>query len=119
MKSAPARGVLDQALLHIGDADARDPGRGAFEIVRLLAIELQEGAGNAPAPRPRVATRTERIGDAHLDAAIAADKDVVAGLDADDAEILDRRLGAIARAARHRELDLVRRPRAPAASSPA
>ena len=99
MKRAPALGVLDEALLHIVDADALDPGRGAFEITRLLAIELQEGAGIFQhllfGRDPH-----QGIGDAHLDAAIAADKDVITGLDADDAEILDRRFGAVARTAR-------------------
>src|SRR5207244_8262895 len=41
------------------------------------------------------------------------DVELVAGIDADHAEILDRRLGAIARAARHRDLELVRHPAAP------
>ncbi len=56
----------------------------------------------------------ELVGDADLDPAIAADHDVIAGLDADHANVLDRRLGTVARAARDGELDLVRRPRAPA-----
>src|SRR5262249_28880378 len=54
------------------------------------------------------------VGNPHLAPAVAADDDVVAGLDTNDADILDRRLGAIARAAGDRELDLVRGPRAPA-----
>src|SRR3546814_18547328 len=49
-----------------------------------------------------------------MDAAVAADVQLVAAVDADDAEILDRRLGAIARAARHGDLELVRPPAAPA-----
>src|SRR3546814_19317547 len=49
-----------------------------------------------------------------MDAAVAADVQLVAAVDADDAEILDRRLGAIARAARHGDLELVRHPAAPA-----
>src|SRR3546814_17668591 len=39
---------------------------------------------------------------------------LVPAVDADDAEILDRRLGAVAWAARHRDLELVRHPAAPA-----
>src|SRR5690606_28055860 len=42
-----------------------------------------------------------------------ADVQLVARFHADDAEVLDRRLGAVARAARHGKLDLVRMPRAP------
>src|SRR5207247_2255447 len=42
----------------------------------------------------------------------AGDVDVVARFDADDADVLDRRLGAVARAAGDRELDLGGRPRA-------
>ncbi len=46
--------------------------------------------------------------------AIAADMQLVAAVDADDAEVLDRRLGAVARTARHGDLELVRHPAAPA-----
>src|SRR5262249_59435925 len=48
-----------------------------------------------------------------LDAAVAGDVELPAGVDADHADVLDAGLGAIARAARHRELDLVRRVHAP------
>src|SRR6185312_16606351 len=44
-----------------------------------------------------------------LHAAVAADVEVVALLRRDDAEVLALRLGALARAARHRRLQLVRR----------
>ena len=113
MQRAAAFGVLDQPLLHVGDADPRDPGRGAFQIMRLLAIELHEGAGIF---QHLFFGRDahQGIGDAHIDAAIAADQNVIAGFDADHANVLDGGFGAIARAARDRELDLVRRPGAPA-----
>src|SRR3546814_19644598 len=51
---------------------------------------------------------------ADVDAAIAANVELITAVDADDAEVLDRRLGAIAGAARHRDLELVRHPAAPA-----
>src|SRR3546814_17384516 len=51
---------------------------------------------------------------ADVDAAIAANVELITAVDADDAEVLDRRLGALAGAARHRDLALVRHPAAPA-----
>src|SRR6266568_7321228 len=105
--------VVDDAAPHVIDADPHHPRRGALEVARLLAVELQDradmlehlGLGREP---------HQVVGDADLDTAIAAHHDFVAGLDANDANILDRRLGAITRTARHRQLDFVRRPRAPA-----
>src|SRR6185295_18489208 len=55
----------------------------------------------------------EELGDVCLDATVAGDVDLPAGIDADDADVLDAALGAVARAAAHRELDLVRRVHAP------
>src|SRR5687768_313055 len=108
---APFR-VLDDALAHVREADALDPGRRALEITRFFAVELQVRAailddflfGRDLA---------QEIRRANLDAAVAADVQLVARVDAHDAEVLDRRFGAVARAARDRELDLVRVPRAP------
>src|SRR6185437_9374681 len=45
--------------------------------------------------------------------AVATDVQLVARIDADHAEVLDRRLGAIARAAADGDLELVRHPAAP------
>jgi hypothetical protein len=64
--------------------------------MRLLAIELKECAGMLQHFLLRRDAH-QGIRDADLDAAIAADTDVLAGLDADDSEILDCRFGAIAR----------------------
>src|SRR3546814_13438713 len=47
-------------------------------------------------------------------AAVATNMQVVPAVDADDAELLDRRLGAVALAATDRDLELVRHPAAPA-----
>jgi len=44
VQGAPPVVILDDPAPHIIDADARHPRRGALEIARLLAIELQEGA---------------------------------------------------------------------------
>jgi len=85
--------VVDDAPLHIIDADALDPGRGALQIARLLAVELDEGG--AIIERLLLGLDlAEEIGRADLDAAIAADMKLIAAVDADDAEVLDRRLGA-------------------------
>ncbi len=79
--------------------DALDPRRGALEIVRVLAVELDE--------RSAVLHRlllggdlAQEIGRADLDPAVAADVELVTAVDADHAEVLDRRLGAVPRAAR-------------------
>src|SRR5215471_7917076 len=105
----PYVSIVDYARADILDASARDPRGRAFEVPRLLAIELQEGSDMFEHFRlGREAN--QMIGDANLDAAIAADNNVVSGLDADDADILDRRFGAIARAAGDRQFHLMRRP---------
>src|SRR5262249_53441647 len=109
VQCAPSFTVVDDSAPHVIDADPRHPRGGAFEIARLLAVELQEGADMLD-PLGLGGQTHELVGDAHLDPAIAADHDIVAGLDADNADVLDRRFGAIARAAGHRELYLVRRP---------
>jgi hypothetical protein len=49
---------------------------------------------------------------ARLHAAVAGDVEVPAALGGDDADVLALRLGALTRAAGHRELDLVRRAQA-------
>src|SRR5690606_31736237 len=109
---APPGVVVDDAPLHMREPDALDPRRGALEIARLLAIELQE--------RRRMLEHlvlgrdlAKEIGRPDLHAAVAADVQLVAGLDADASAVLDRRLRAVARAAGDRKLDLVRMPRAP------
>ncbi len=100
----PVRRVLDDARADERDADPFHPGRGALQVARLLAIELQEGGavlqhlvlGRRPC--------TSRSVPRSLDAAVAADVQVLAGLDADHADVLDRGLGAVARAAGDGEL---------------
>src|SRR5690606_20928278 len=104
--------VGDDPLLHVREPDALDPRRRPLEVARLLAIELQE---RAAVFEHLVGGRhlAQEVRRAHLHAAVAADMDLVARLDADDAEILDRRLGAVSRASGYRELHLARVPRAP------
>ena len=60
-----------------------------------------------------VLTMAENLGALDVEAGGAGEMDLVAGVHADHADILAGRLGAVARAARHRHLDLGRRPRAP------
>jgi hypothetical protein len=77
--------------------------------MRLLAIELDEGS--AIIHRLLLGRDlAQQIGDADLDPAIAADMELIARVDADDAEILDRRFGTVARAAGHSDLELVGHP---------
>src|SRR5690242_3053840 len=44
VQCAPPFMVVDDSAPHVIDADPRHPRGGAFEIARLLAVELQEGA---------------------------------------------------------------------------
>src|SRR5439155_3967689 len=88
------------------------PWRGALEVARFLAVELDEG--RAIMQRLLLGfDLAQQIGDADLDTAIAADMQLVTAVDADHAKVLDRRLGAIAWAARDRDLEFVGHPRAP------
>ena len=104
--------IGDDAALHIIDADALDPGRGALQIAGFLAVELDEGG--AIIHRLLLGRDlAQQVGGPDMDAAIAADMQFVATVDADHAEILDRRLRAVAGAARRRDLELVGHPRAP------
>src|SRR5689334_14352226 len=64
--------VLDHAILDMLQPDALDPRRGALEIARFLAIELDEGGGDMD--RLFLARDFgQQIGRADMDAAIAAD----------------------------------------------
>src|SRR3546814_12733048 len=91
---------------------ALDPRRVALEIARVLAVELDEGG--AIIHRLRLGRDlAEKVGGADVDAAVAADMQLVPAVDADDAEILDRRLGPVAWTARYLHLELVRHPAAP------
>src|SRR5690606_7762547 len=112
VQRAPAARVVDEPRAHVREPDALEPRRRPLEITRLLAIELQECAAVLEHLLFRRDLAEESRGP-HLDAAVTADVQLVARFDADDAQVLDRRLGAVARAARDRELDLVRVPRAP------
>ena len=60
----------------------------------------------------RIEIARQQIRVPRLHAAVAADVEVPALLGGDDADVLALRLGALARAAGHRELDLVRRAQA-------
>ncbi len=62
----------DDPAADVVDADPRDPRRGAFEIARLLAVELQERA-DILQHLGLARDLAQRIGDADLDPAIAAD----------------------------------------------
>src|SRR5205823_14863601 len=108
---AAVLGVGD-ALLHIVDAEAFDPWCRSLEIARFVAVELDEGG--AVMERLLLSLHlAQKVGHADLHAAVAADVELVARIDADHAEVLDRRLGAIARAARHRDFELMGHPAAP------
>ena len=91
---------------------ARDVVHGALQVPALLAVELQKGAADLHHLLGRL-DLGEEMRHLGLDAAVAGDVDLPARVDADDAHVLDAALGAVARAAAHRQLDLVRRVHAP------
>src|SRR3989338_3226965 len=108
----PAAGrILDDAPLDVVEADALHEMHRAVQVVRLLTVKLHEGAGvfEHLLLRPGL---DQEFADLGLDAAVAGDVDFPAGIDADDADVLDRRLGAVPRTAGNGELGLVRRPHA-------
>src|SRR6185369_12913802 len=102
----------EHALAHVLDADAAHVVHGALEVPAFLAIELQERTGVLE-HLGRGLHLDEELRHLGLDAAVAGDVNLPARVDADHADVLDAGLGAVARAARHRELDLVRRVHAP------
>ena len=90
------------------------PGRGALEpvggadVVHEVAVDVaDEGLG--------VEVLGQQLGVGRAHAAVAADVEVPPPLGGDDADVLALGLGALPGAARHGELDLVRRPQAPVA----
>src|SRR3546814_17629616 len=103
-----ARLVVDDARDDMRESDALDPWRGAFEVSRFFAVELNEGSAIIHRLL-LVAYLAEQVGGADVDAAIAAHVEIITAVDADDAPVLDPRLGAIAREARHRAIDLINR----------
>ncbi len=107
-----ALGVGQHALFHIVQPDAGNEVHGALQIPAFLAVELDEGAGVLQHFLLRLEL-DEKLRDFGLDAAVAADIHLPAGIDADDAHVLDAAFGAVARAAAHGELHLVRRVHAP------
>ena len=80
---------------------------GALEVPAFFSIQLQESSRIFQYLFVRFNLH-EEMRNLGLDAAVAADIDFPAGVHADHAHILDAGFGAIARTARHRDLDLVR-----------
>src|SRR5574343_389350 len=100
--------VLQNPALDVVQTDALHVVAGTFQIPALKAVELQEGAGifHDLLVRAHLAQELRPLG---LDAAVTGDVDLVAGIDADDADVLDAGLGTVARATGNGQLDLVRR----------
>src|SRR5690606_29644667 len=104
--------ILDDPAFHIVDAYTPDPRRGALQIAGFLAVELDEGG--AVIQRLLLGRDlAKKVGGADMDAAIAADMQFIAAIHADHAEVLDRRLRAVAGAARGGDLELMGHPRTP------
>src|SRR5690606_19092079 len=109
VQRAPAFGVFDHLALDVFQAHALDVVHGAVQVVRLFAVQLQEGAGVFLHFLGR-AHLAQELRDLGSDPAVAADVDLPSRIHRDDAHVLDPAFGAVARAARHRQLDLVRAP---------
>src|SRR5207248_858648 len=89
------------------EAQARNEVIGALAVVGVLAVVLKEGGADAE----RLGARVHRAQDVALSdiaAGGAADAHLPATLDCDHTDVLDGRLGAVARAAGDARLDLVR-----------
>ncbi len=85
-----------------------EPARRPLQPVGGADVEHQE-AVEVPDQRRLVEIGGEELGVLRLHPAVAAEIEIVALLGGDDAEVLTLRLGALARAARHGGLQLVRR----------
>ena len=72
-----ARRVLQDALFDVAQTDALHPGRGALQIMRLLAVELDEGAAILQ-HFLFCGHLAQQIGDPHFDPTVAADMQFVA-----------------------------------------
>src|SRR5690349_22088046 len=101
--------VFYDALLDVVEADALEAGGRAVKIAGFFAVKLDEGAAVF---HHLVLSLDlgEEVAFADLHAAVATDIEFPAAVHRDDAEVLDGRFGAIARAAGDCQLDLVRRP---------
>src|SRR6185436_5946173 len=110
---ADAERVLADHLAHVVDAalEALQPGAGALQAVRSTDVEHEESVDEADQFFIRQVS-CQQVGVARLHAAVAADVKVPALLRGDDADVLALRLRALARAARYRHLQLVRRAQA-------
>ena len=104
--------IFDHDLLRMLEPHPRDVVHGALEIPAFFAIELQERARMLQHFLGRLHL-DEELRDFGLDAAVAGDIDLPPGIDADHADVLDPRLGAIARTSGDGKLHLVRRVHSP------
>src|SRR6266850_108747 len=113
---ADAERILANHLAQVLDAafQVLEPDAGALQPVAGADVEHEEAVDVLDEPRIIELGRAQ-VGVARLHAAVAADVEVPALFSGDDADVLALRLGALARAARHRHLDLVRRAQPPVA----
>src|SRR5690606_37596955 len=88
VQRAAVVGVLHLLALDVVQAHALDVVHGAVQVVRLLAVQLQERAGVLLHLIGGLHLAQE-AGDLGLDAAVAADVDLPARIDRDDAHVLD------------------------------
>src|SRR5882724_460165 len=108
-----AEGILADDLANVVDAafQVLEPHAGALQPVAGADVEHEEAVDVADERRV-IELGREQVRMPRLHAAVAADVEVPALLGRDDADVLALRLGAFARAARDRHLDLVWRAQA-------
>src|SRR3546814_16713928 len=99
----PACRVLDDALLDIIQPNALHPRGGAIEITGLLTVKLNEGRAIIEGLLLRLHF-AEKIRAAQVNADIAADMQLVAGIAADPANVLDHFFLAASTATPHQQL---------------
>src|SRR5690606_28653479 len=108
----PLLAVIDDLPADFVHADPLRPFVDALQIARLLAVHLDEGDDvlEGFVLRPDEAEHFRAL---DVEPRCPGEMDFVAGIDADHADILAGRLGAVPRAAGYGHLHLDRRPRAP------
>src|SRR6185503_11161041 len=107
---ADAERILADHLAHVVDAafEVLEPRGGALQAISRADVEHQETI-DVPDQRGGIEIARQQVRVPRLHAAVATDVEIPTALGGDDADVLALGLGAFARAAGHRELDLVRR----------
>src|SRR5690606_31620004 len=104
--------IVQNLAADLVEADALRPFVDALKIVGLLAVHLDERHDMFQRVIFRF-DKSQNFRAPDIEARRAGEMDLITGVDADHADVLAGRLGAVARTTRDRHLDLGRRPRTP------